>query len=160
MTVITKLAVSCLVAAGTVLAVQHGVNALHPTLPKDMPGNAQFLQSGYDVARNEPKGEWIACRPDAAQDANFCRVTDAHGMVIYQGDFLPIYSRGPVQEANLKVSTSEQEKNLWIDGPTSDGPVPVIPLADGDVLVPVADQPALAARWNRNPDGLARLQGE
>jgi len=124
-----------------------------------MPANAQFLQSGFDVAKNEPEGEWVACRSDAAQNANFCRVTDPHGIVIYQGDFVSVSASQPVPDRDLKVSSREEEKNLWIDGPTEKGPVPVIPLANGQVLTPIADQPALAARWSNDPDELQRLEG-
>jgi len=156
MTIVGQFALSYAIAAGTVLVVQHGVKALYATLPKDMPANAQFLQSGYDVARNEPKGEWIACSVDAGQNANFCRVTDPHGMVIYQGDFLPVSGMAAVPEQDLKASTNEEEKDLWVHGPTDDGPIPVIPLANGDVLAPIADQPVLAARSGDAPEGLRR----
>jgi len=159
MTAITKLVVSCFVVAGTVLAFRHGANALQATLPGDMPANAQFVQSGYDIARNEPKGEWIACRSDTGEDANFCRVTDPHGMVIYEGDFLPVYGMDPVPDSKLKVATNEEEKELWIDGPTADGPVPLIPLADGDVLAPIGDASSLASRWSNDPAALRRVQG-
>lgn len=154
-----KLALTIAVVFGIFLLVHHGVNALHATVPTDMPRDASFAQSGYDIQHNEPRGNWIACRADIRQSTDFCRVTDAHGTVIYQGAFLPVNSSRPVAAAQLKVATVD-EKRLWVRGPAEAAPVPVIPLTNGAILVPAGDAYALADRWNSNPDELRRIEGQ
>jgi hypothetical protein len=152
----SRLAVALLVSVGLVVAVKQGATALRPALPKDMPVGSHFIQSGYDLQRNEPTGDWIACSADAEQNADFCRVTDAHGNVIFQGDFLPVNSSRPVPAENLRFA-AEDPRHLWVKGPVEQGPVPVIPLANGQLLVPAADSGPLADRWARDPDELTRL---
>jgi len=159
MTTTGKLAVSLLIAAGAVLAVRHGADALHPTIPKDMPRNAQFVRSGYDLQRNEPKGNWVSCTADSPDATDFCRVTDNHGTVLYQGDFMPVSGAAQVPASELRLATMDSE-NLWIEGPAEAFPVPAIALANGEMLVPADDSDALADRWAKNPDELARLENE
>lgn len=155
---IVGLLLVCLVA---ILLVRHGAAALRPARPKDMPATAQFVVSGYDLLHNEPKGDWIACRPDAVEDANFCRVTDAHGTVIFQGDFLPVSGHRPVSQANLRIASSDLDlDHIFVRGPAEGGLVPVIPLVGGELLVPAADSIALADRWTKNPDELQRIQAQ
>ncbi len=159
MTAPTKLAISLLLTAGTVMVVLHGKDAPHPAIPRDMPRNAYFVQSGYDLDRNEATGNWIACSNDTDQNTNLCRVTDAHGTVIYQGDFLPLNGAQPVPDRDLKVASTDSDK-MWVTGPAEAGPVPVIPLANGQILVPADDSEVLSARWKSDPDDLQRVEGQ
>ena len=48
--------------------------------------------------------------------------------------------------------------DIWVQGPAENGPVPVIPLSNGIILVPYADSDALADRWATNPDEINRLE--
>ncbi len=154
-----KLILSALVIVGAVLVVRHGAAAFNPALPADMPKNAAFVPAGYDLAHNEKQGEWIACSNDTEQGADLCRVTDAHGAVIYQGAFLPLSGAHAMSDDQLEVATSGKA-NIWVDGPFGEGPVPVIPLANGQLLVPSADAYALAERWSKNPEELHRLTSD
>ena len=129
---------------------------MHPALPSDMPAQAQFMQSGYDIAHLEPTGAWIACGTDRAEQANWCRVTDAHGQVVYEGDYLPLRSQAPLTLSQINLSHADPAK-LWVSGPSEGSPVPVIPLVGGDILVPSADREALADRWASNPQELESL---
>jgi hypothetical protein len=158
MTATAKLVASLVITAGTVLLVRHGVTALNPAIPKDMPRNAYFAQSGYNLQRNEPLGDWIACRLDAEQNADLCRVTDNHGVVIYQGEFLPLHGSQPVPADQLKIAANDDPGSLWVRGPAEGGPVPVIPLVNGKILVPRDDSDALADRWAKNSDELNRIE--
>ena len=124
-----------------------------------MPADSHFIQSGYDIQHNEAQGDWIACKLDEAQGSDWCRITDAHGMVVFQGNYMPVNSLAPVpndrmQLANVSVSS------LWVPGPVEGGPVPVIPLASGEILVPAVDRDALSDRWAKNPDELRHIQGQ
>jgi hypothetical protein len=159
MRVTSKVILSCLVVLGAVLIIRHGEEALQPALPKDMPNNAVFVAAGYDIAHNEKQGEWIACSNDPEQGTDRCRVTDPHGTVIYEGEFLPVNGSQPLPADQLKVATSGKA-DIWVQGPAEQGPVPVIPLANGAMLVPSADAYALGARWSKNPDELRRLASE
>jgi hypothetical protein len=85
---------------------------------------------------------------------HLCRVTDPQGLVIYQGEFLPVDGSPPLSPDQLRVATSGNA-NIWVEGPFGEGPLPAIPLANGRVLVPGADAYALAARWRQNPDDCA-----
>ncbi len=159
MTASSKLAGFVLIAVSAILLIRHGASALRPTLPKNMPATAQFVVSGYDLQHNEPKGDWIACRPDLVEQASFCRVTDSHGMVIFQGNFLPVSGHRAVSQANLRISSPDLSK-MFVRGPAEGGLVPVIPLVSGEILVPAADSIALADRWAKDPDELQRLQAQ
>jgi hypothetical protein len=158
MTTAEKFVAFCLVAFGTTMLVRHGAMALHPARPADMPANAFFAQSGYNLDRNEPTGEWIACVLKYDASADFCRVTDPKGTVIYEGEFLPSDGSPALPTGQIRVATQETQ-DTWIDGPAEDGPIPVIPLVNGKILVPSDDTYALTYRWNQNPDELKRIQG-
>ena len=115
-----------------------------------MPPNAKFLQSGFDVATNEPQGDWVACTLHASDGLNWCRVTDQKGMVLYEGDFLPVNSDQPLGNDQLNVAPANPRK-IWVRGPAEGGPVPAIPLTGGAVLVPASDRDALKQRWATDP---------
>jgi len=133
-----------------VFTVNRGRTSLDATLPKDMPGDARFVRTGYDLATNEYVGLWVACMPNLEEQTNLCRVTNQRGDVIFQGQFLPVDTQQPVPAAQLKIGTLDKD-NLWTDGPAESAPVPVIPLADGQRLVPVIDRAAILDRWAANP---------
>src|SRR5450432_3134671 len=124
----TKVASSIVFILAVVLLVRHGDRALHPAVPRDMPSDSHFVMSSYDLQRNEFKGNWVACSAYVDQSADFCRVTDSHGAVIYQGEFLPLQGDRAVLRANLRFAAVDP-KNLFVRGPAEYGPVPVIPLA-------------------------------
>jgi hypothetical protein len=130
---------------GVVIAIRHeqteGI-----AVPKDMPATAKFLQSGFDIANDEPQGNWVACRYQEDDAADWCRVTDQKGMVVYQGNFLPLNSTQPYRDEEMTVA-SVNPKKMWVKGPVEELPVPVIPLTSGGVLVPAADRYALIQRW-------------
>ena len=153
-----RVAVALLAVVGTVLVLRHADMAIHPTLPTDMPRGADFVPVGYDLQHLEAKGEWIACSTDTERNADFCRVTDARGDVVFQGDFMPLRGDEPVPADQLQVARISAE-HLWVQGPAEEGPVPVIPLMNGDVLVPADDSAALADRWMNNPVELRQIQG-
>ena len=155
----SRLALLLILAAGTFFLIRHGNMAINPSLPTDMPRGAHFVQSGYDVAHLEARGDWVACSTDSAQNTDFCRVTDQHGNVVYEGDFLPLRSENPVSAEDLQVARIDAD-HLWVQGPAEEGPVPVIPLANGQMLVPADDNEALADRWRNNPAEFRRLEGE
>ena len=153
----SRFALSVLLTGGIAILTLHGVRALGPSVPNNMPSDSHFIQSGYDIRQNEPLGNWISCRVDAAEAADFCRVTDHLGIVIYQGEFTSLSGGRAVPQADL-LFTRADPRGLWTQGPTENAPVPVIPLAGGQILVPAADAHTLANRWAKNPDELARLQ--
>lgn len=150
MSLASKSAVVVLAVFGCVLAV-HARTALHAAVPKDMPQDSQFLQSNFTVATDEAQGNWIACRLEQAETADWCRVTDQNGMVVFEGEFLPVSSGNPLPTSEIKVTSAARPRNLWIQGPAEGGPVPAIPLVNGDVLVPAADRYPLQQRWAGDP---------
>ncbi len=121
-----------------------------------MPDNSRFIPTGYDLDHNERKGAWISCTPGDGVGDSFCRVADAHGMVIFQGDFLPVRSSGS-QPSNGRAGLAQTALG-WVTGPAEGSPVPVIPMTDGSKLVPRDDRDALIDRWNANPDEWRKLQ--
>jgi hypothetical protein len=156
---IQKLSVIAVGVFASIIVLRHADMAMHASVPKDMPQNAQFVQSGFDVSRNEAQGEWIACQTNASEGDNWCRVTDQRGMVVYQGGFLPVGSPVPVPENQLKIAETAPDK-MWVEGPFEAGPVPVIPLRNGQVLVPETDQAALATRWAKDPGEFQQVVSE
>ena len=142
-----KTLLTMLAAAALSLFIAHQARiALRAAVPRDMPPSARFVQTGYDIATNEPLGQWIACRPSASQAADWCRVTDQIGTVVFEGYFLPVDSSSPVPAERLAVGPIDRTR-LWTSGPAEQAPVPIIPLEDGQLLVPAADRLPLIARW-------------
>jgi hypothetical protein len=160
MTAMTKVVSSVAITAGICLFLYQGDKALKPARPNDMPSNAHFVQTGYNLQRNEPIGQWIACRPDTDRGADLCRITDNLGTVIFQGDFLPLAGHVALPTEELLVARDEKPSSAWVQGPAERGPVPVIRLDNGQLLVPAGDADALADRWARDPDELARIEGQ
>jgi hypothetical protein len=158
MTFKTKAALSC--AAFAALVGLTAQRAFHATPPTDMPASARFVSNGYDQATAEPTGNWVACRPRAQQDAapaDWCRVTDQRGSVIFEGKFLPTDSPAPVPSTALTIGELSQHP-LWTKGPTEAVPVPIIPLKDGQILVPEADRSLLLNRWAEDPTEAHKYQ--
>jgi hypothetical protein len=148
---ISTLLTTVSIVAVTVLVGYQARIALSAALPSDMPRSARFSQAGYDVATNQPLGQWVACHPSPEQSADWCRVTDQRGSVVFEGLFLPVDSPDPVLSGQLKLASID-EARLWTFGPAEQAPVPVIPLEDGQRLVPVADRLALLTRWAGDPN--------
>ena len=157
MSLFGKTALFAVVAFGSVIAVRHAERGMNASVPKDMPEDSHFLPSGFNVANNEQTGDWIACRVDAQQATDWCRVTDQRGMVVYQGDFLPLNSAAPLPGNALAVASTDPQK-MWVRGPAEAGPVPVIPLQGGNVLVPAADRDALRQRWAVDSTEISRIE--
>jgi hypothetical protein len=131
--------------------------ALMPALPSDMPANSRFMLTGYDLDHNESRGEWVACHPDGGVGESFCRVSDARGTVIYQGNFLPVRDLTKASASPL-AGEAETGELLWLKGPTEGMPIPAIPMSDGSVLIPRDDRDALLDRWRRFPEDWKRLR--
>jgi hypothetical protein len=131
-----------------VLVAFQARHALHASLPRDMPRNARFVQTGYALASNETLGQWVGCRAAEPGHGDWCRVTDQRGSVVFEGEFLPLDSTEPVPADRLAVGQLDKAR-LWTFGPAEQAPVPVIPLEDGQTLVPVADRLCLMERWTQ-----------
>lgn len=150
MTGLKKACLAGIVLGVGVLGVRHASSALEASTPADMPADSQFLASGYDVEHNERQGDWVACRLDAAQGTDWCRVTDEVGHVVYQGAYLPVDSSVALAADQLQVIPVDPSR-LWVTSPARQSPVPVLPLRSGKVLVPAEDEYALAQRWRADP---------
>ena len=123
--------------------------AINPALPNDMPADARFLATGYDLEHNERRGTWVACQPDGT-GAQRCRVTDARGMVLFQGEYAAV--RDAHANPASTIAAPAAGTLHWVNGPAEGGPVPVIPMTDGTLLVPYADRDALIDRWSQHPE--------
>jgi hypothetical protein len=143
-----KLVLGAIVMCAAVLVVRHS-RTEQLAVPRDMPANAKFLQTGFDVSDGEPLGTWIACSLHQADGLDWCRVTDQKGTVVYQGDFLPVNGTRALGNEELTVA-SINPKKMWVHGPVESGPVPAILLTSGNMLVPAADRDALLQRWARD----------
>jgi hypothetical protein len=94
-----------------------------------MPEHSQFLPTGYDLEHNERQGTWVSCEPGEDTVDKQCRVTDTHGTVIFEGDFLPVRDVGsPSTSASAQLAPT---KLGWVTGPVEGSPVPLIALTDG-----------------------------
>jgi hypothetical protein len=135
----------------TIFIVQRARFGMLAAVPPNMPPDARFVQTGYDLAQNERVGQWIVCREDASPNADWCRVTSERGDVVFEGQFLPLSAPERLPASQLGIGQLEGRR-LWTAGPAEQAPVPVIPLANGQVLVPIADRLALIDRWAKNPE--------
>jgi hypothetical protein len=135
--------------------IYRGNSSTNPARPDDMPEHSQFLPTGYDLEHNERQGTWVSCEPGEDTVDKQCRVTDTHGTVIFEGDFLPVRDVGsPSTSASAQLAPT---KLGWVTGPVEGSPVPLIALTDGSLLVPRDDRDALIDRWNAHPDEWQKL---
>jgi hypothetical protein len=139
--------------------ITRGDRVLEASVPPDMPADARFLVSGYNVDQNERQGNWVACTLDSANNTNWCRVTDAHGSVVFEGAYLPLPGSEPIPAAKLRIA-NVNPRRMWVLGPSERLPVPVIALEDGTLLVPASDREALIARWQEQPEEFARVTAQ
>jgi len=130
--------------------------SLDPSRPDNMPENSRFIPTGYDLEHNERKGTWVSCDSGSGAGDKLCRVTDPHGVVIFQGNFLPVRESGSLP-GNGSEALAESKLG-WVNGPLERSPVPVIPMTDGSMLVPRDDRDALIDRWNAHPDEWKKLR--
>ena len=148
-----------LVVCAVLLAVglvYRGNLAVVPARPNDMPEDARFLPSGYDLAHNERQGSWVSCDLGVRAGSRHCRVADAQGTVIFDGDFLPV--RGSLSSSGSSGEMLAQGRLGFVIGPFEGYPVPVIPMTDGSMLVPRVDRDSLIGRWNADPAEWKQLQ--
>ena len=80
--------------------------------------------------------------------------------MVYEGDFLPLEGGAALPGADLKVNQTQDPEKMWVESPSSGGPVPVILVRRGVVLVPAEDREALAARWASDPAELNEVRGQ
>jgi hypothetical protein len=147
-----KTLIVAIILLALVLYTAHNAKyGMDATLPADMPANARFVKTGWNIEHNEPTGYWVTCHADPEQPFDWCRVTDPHGMVVFQGEFLPVDSTVRVADPDLAIGHMDP-KRLWTDGTVEKAPIPVIPLASGRILVPEDDRTILIDRWAHDPD--------
>jgi len=147
----TKAIILACLAVVSFALLHRATRSFDPPLPGDMPADARFLSTGYDLDKNERKGNWVACHeapPGSGQRS--CRVADSQGMVIFEGIYLPVRDAQSVAAAAGQIAPNG--KLGWVTGPSEGLPVPVIPMTDGSVLVPQGDRDALVDRWARDPE--------
>ena len=146
----TKVILLLCIAAVVGSLVYRADSSLNPALPKDMPSDSRFLQTGYDLSRNERRGQWVACH-GAGSAGTACRITDSNGIVIFEGEFLAVRN-AKADEGDAEDTTPASGTLSWVNGPVEGTPVPLIPMSDGSFLVPLADRGPLLDRWNQHPE--------
>ncbi len=129
--------------AGAVALNAHYRLTPHP--PQDMPTNSLWIQTGRDRATYERIGLWAACWKSAVKPVDHCRITDQIGTASFDGDMLPLNSTQPLADQELKLGVIDPA-HLWVRGVNRDMPVPVLPLANRTLLVPVSDRDGLQRR--------------
>jgi len=140
------LAIAAVVFAAVIGAASlHAHRVLAAHVPNNMPENSKWILTGRSRTNYDKLGLWFACWQSTAIKADHCRITDESGNVHFDGDMLPLSGRSVVADKDLQFAELDPER-LWVRGASSDMPVPVLPLANGTQLVPVADRPGLQKR--------------
>jgi hypothetical protein len=137
-------------------AILHTRRVLKAQVPTNMPANSSWLLTGHDHDSNAKLGLWFACWQSTTTAADHCRITDERGGVQYDGDMLPLAADSRVVETSQLQFASLDPEKLWVQGAGDGVPVPVLPLANGTLLVPVSDRAGLQMRLARGEwqDGL------
>jgi len=149
---IAGLAVACVIGIASLRA--HYVLAAHT--PNDMHANSRWIFTGRDSVSNNKLGLWIACWKSTIKEVDHCRITNEKGATQFDSDMLPLSPRqGAVADRNLQLAAKIDPAKLWVRGASYDRPVPVLPLANGTQLVPIADREGLQKRlahgkWNES----------
>jgi hypothetical protein len=104
-----------------------------PSRPQGVAVNAVFLWAphvGFPAAR---RGWWLSCCDNAGHDR--CKLTDVHGNLKYEGEFLLYGDKGFIPVDQLKIDPEKTSDNIvWIGSAL----VPLVFLQNGKVLIPAS----------------------
>jgi hypothetical protein len=109
-----------------------------PKRPHNFPSNAIYIETGVVPfkIRSTP-GTWLGCWYDPTDQFDHCRLTDENGRLKFEDVFLPYEGQGPIPQAALVFDT-HRTGTLWTGSYEKGIRVPVIYLADGQILLPKA----------------------
>ena len=145
-----------IVSIALLVYLQRTQGALGPAHPGDVPQDATFARASVNRNNQRLDGIWISCRADNDRRTDWCQLTDAHGAIAYKGDFLPAGSVRRAPQSELRIGHFDPARG-WVNGPNESFPVPVIPLKDGTLLVPVDDTLELGAQLSGDPSQVSNL---
>jgi hypothetical protein len=111
-----------------------------PPRPATLPSTAVWLRARTPGIQFQRRGNWVVCWQDGAVDR--CRVTAEKGQVEYEGDFRPVSGEMALPQAALRPAASDVI-TPWMWSRAAGKLVPLVPLEDGETLVPVEGYPEL-----------------
>jgi hypothetical protein len=106
-----------------------------PRRPGFMPVNSVWIDAPT-LPISWHRGWWFGCGLSPSGTANYCRLVDAAGSLVYGGDYMSCGSRSPMPESDIHLSPPPPGASMWLFSDGSDGVVGF--LADGDLLLPVS----------------------
>jgi hypothetical protein len=100
-----------------------------------MPANSVWIEAP-SLPISWHHGWWFGCGLSPSGTANYCRLTDANGPLVYGGEYMSCGSRSPIAESDIRLLPPPPGGNMWLFAEGSEGVVGF--LADGDLLLPVS----------------------
>ncbi|SFS20672.1 hypothetical protein SAMN05421771_3757 [Granulicella pectinivorans] len=136
--------------------LSHYLAVDHTGVPVNMPSDSTFIPGKFDYLKLHTRGEWVSCHSDVKSPTDWCRIANQSGDVIFEGKFLPVGMDKPLVDSQIHITSYNIDHHM-VTGPTESFEVPVIPLEDGELLVPATDARPLALRWKQHPNELVSL---
>jgi len=133
------LSIAALIVALPLFLVEGGCNWLAtsvfpPRRPRFMPVNSVWIDAP-SLPISWHHGWWFGCGLSSSGNANYCRLVEAEGPLVYASEYLPCSTRSPMDENNIHLVPPPDGESMWLFGEGSDGVVGF--LANGDLLLPV-----------------------
>jgi hypothetical protein len=127
-----------------------------PKRPSTVSPEAVFVFAPFkgDVVPVPKKGDWLNCWLDSEHNLNRCRMSDADGILEYEGVFSPSQGSSPVPDIELKIDIKRTGTRMqWVY--FRDQIMPIIHLIGGTILIPTeASEPAKQTlEWQREHQG-------
>jgi hypothetical protein len=139
--------VGCVMLVVIALLVSSGSSPI-PARPRNLSPHSVFYATGYNLSNNEDRGFWLDCSSTELTEVHRCSVARETGQVIMVSNFDVVTDRR-YYASLLKSGLMKSDELYWVISPTTSAPVPIIPLADGNLLVPSNDRDELVSGWNR-----------
>lgn len=106
-----------------------------PRRPRFMPVNSVWIEAP-SLPISWHRGWWFGCGFSSSGTANYCRLVEAEGSLVYGSEYLPCSSRSPIDEKNIRLVAPPHGASMWLFGEGNDGVVGF--LANGDLLLPAS----------------------
>jgi hypothetical protein len=106
-----------------------------PSRPRFMPVNSVWIDAP-SLPISWHRGWWFGCGLSSSRTANYCRMVEAVGPLVYGSEYLSCSSRSPIDEINIHLVPPPRGVGMWLFGEGSNGVAGF--LANGDVLLPVS----------------------
>jgi hypothetical protein len=126
------------------------VKVFPPIRPRIMPVNSVWIDAP-SLPISWHRGWWFGCGLSNSGTANYCRLVQANGELVYGDEYLPCGTHSVTAEASIRLVPPPDDASMWLFEEGNNGVIGF--LVNGDLLLPVVAQDKctrVKARLNRH----------